>query len=141
MNRLAFDRFLASLPKTETHLHVEGALPWELLEQKYPDRFLTTPFFREPDFRYENFEQFESILIEHAMCWFDSVESYHEAAKVIFSKHLQQNVKYVETSFHAGMMEFLKLILLIKFLVVYLNSLLLQSTSSLLQKNFLHDQV
>jgi adenosine deaminase len=43
------------------------------------------------------------------MCWFDSVESYYEAAKVIFSKHLQQNVKYVETSFHAGMMEFLKL--------------------------------
>ncbi len=109
MNRLAFDRFLASLPKTETHLHVEGALPWELLEQKYPDRFLTVPFFREPGFRYENFEQFESILIEHAMCWFDSVESYYEAARVIFSKHLQQNVKYVETSFHAGMMEFLKL--------------------------------
>ncbi len=109
MNRLAFDRFLASLPKTETHLHVEGALPWELLEQKYPERFFQTPFFRKPEFRYDNFEQFESILIEHAMCWFDSVESYHEAAKVIFSKHLQQNVKYVETSFHAGMMEYLKL--------------------------------
>ena len=109
MNRLAFDRFLASLPKTETHLHIEGALPWELLQQKYPDRFLKTPTFRKPNFRYENFEQFESILIEHAMCWFDSVESYYEAAKVIFSKHLQQNVKYVETSFHAGMMEFLKL--------------------------------
>ncbi|MBT3667713.1 MAG: adenosine deaminase [Opitutae bacterium] len=109
MNCLAFDRFLASLPKTETHLHVEGALPWELLQQKNPDRFSKTPAFRKPDFRYENFEQFESILIEHAMCWFDSVESYYEAAKVIFSKHLQQNVKYVETSFHAGMMEFLKL--------------------------------
>ena len=37
------------------------------------------------DFRYRNFEQFESILIEHAMCWFDSAESYYEAAKVIFS--------------------------------------------------------
>jgi adenosine deaminase len=43
------------------------------------------------------------------MGWFDSAESYHEAAKVIFSKHIQQNVKYVETSFHAGMIEFLDL--------------------------------
>lgn len=109
MNLLDFDRFFASLPKTETHLHVEGALPWELLEQKYPERFLETPYFRKPKFRYENFEQFEKILIEHAMCWFDSAESYHEAAKIIFSNHLKQNVKYVETSFHAGMMEFLKL--------------------------------
>ena len=26
--------FIQSLPKTETHLHAEGALPWELLEKK-----------------------------------------------------------------------------------------------------------
>lgn len=105
----ALNRFLASLPKTETHLHVEGALPWELLVKKDPNRFSQIPAFREPSFRYDSFEQFEEILIEHAMCWFDSTESYHEAAKLIFSKHVQQNVKYVETSFHAGMMEFLKL--------------------------------
>jgi adenosine deaminase len=109
MNLSELQRFLANLPKTETHLHIEGALPWELLQEKDPLRFSSTPHFRASDFRYDSFEQFESILIEHAMCWFDSVESYHEAAKVIFAKHLEQNVKYVETSFHARMIEFLKL--------------------------------
>lgn len=109
MSPPALNQFLASLPKTETHLHIEGALPWELLIEKDPAKFNPVPFFHEPNFKYQSFEQFESILIEHAMGWFDSAESYHEAAKVIFSKHIQQNVKYVETSFHAGMIEFLKL--------------------------------
>ena len=100
---------IQSLPKTETHLHVEGALPWELLERKNPAKYSEQPVFRSEGFRYDSFEQFESILIDHALDWFDSPESYHEAAKLIFSKHLEQNVKYVETSFHAGMMEFLKI--------------------------------
>lgn len=101
--------FIQSLPKTETHLHVEGALPWELLEKKDPEKYLSQPAFRGEGFRYDSFEHFESILIDHALDWFDSPESYHEAAKLIFSKQVEQNVKYVETSFHAGMMEFLKI--------------------------------
>ena len=36
MNDLDFGNFLKSLPKTETHLHIEGALPWELLNKKDP---------------------------------------------------------------------------------------------------------
>jgi adenosine deaminase len=101
--------FIQSLPKTETHLHVEGALPWKLLEKKDPAKYSEQPAFRDEGFRYDTFEQFESILIDHALDWFDSPESYHEAAKLIFAKQVEQNVKYVETSFHAGMMEFLKL--------------------------------
>jgi adenosine deaminase len=101
--------FIQSLPKTETHLHVEGALPWELLERKDPGKYSEQPAFRDEGFRYDSFEQFESTLIGHALDWFDSPESYHEAATLIFSKHVEQNVKYVETSFHAGMMEFLKI--------------------------------
>jgi adenine deaminase len=100
---------IQSLPKTETHLHVEGALPWELLERKDPAKYSRQPVFRHEGFRYDSFEQFESILIEHALDWFDSPESYYEAASLIFSKQLEQNVKYVETSFHAGMMEFLEI--------------------------------
>ena len=101
-------QFINQLPKTETHLHIEGALPWHLLEQINPEKFSTVPFFREPDFRYDSFEQFETILIDHALAFFDSPESYYEASKVIFENHLKQNVKYVETSFHAGMIEYLK---------------------------------
>jgi adenosine deaminase len=102
-------QFIEKLPKTETHLHIEGALPWHLLELKNPQKFSTKPEFREDDFRYSSFEQFESILIDHALAFFDSPESYHSAAKSIFDIHLQQNVKYVEISFHAGMMEFLNI--------------------------------
>jgi len=109
MSSSALERFIKNVPKTETHLHIEGALPWELLQKLDTDSFNKIPFFRKKDFRYDSFEQFESILIEHAMHWFNSAESYYEAAKLIFKKHIEQNVKYVELSFHAGMIEFLKL--------------------------------
>ena len=77
--------------------------------KKVPRAFSNIPDFRKEGFRYDNFEQFESILIDHAMQWFDSPNSYHEAAKIIFESHVRQNVKYVEISFHAGMIEFLSI--------------------------------
>ncbi|MFP6886093.1 MAG: adenosine deaminase, partial [Opitutales bacterium] len=94
--------FIRALPKTETHLHIEGCLPWELLHDLYPDEFSDPPNFWADDFRYDSFEEFERILIEHAIRWFTTPDRYHEAAKVIFARHLEQNVRYVETSFHAG---------------------------------------
>ncbi|WPJ98047.1 adenosine deaminase [Coraliomargarita algicola] len=99
--------FIHRLPKTETHLHIEGALPYQLLQQLDPDKFQHSQPCWKPDFKWKCFEDFESHLIEHAMHWFTTPERYHEAAKVIFAGHLAQNVRYVETSFHAGMIEFL----------------------------------
>ena len=99
--------FIKALPKTETHLHVEGCLPWELLHGLHPDEFPEHPHFWGEDFRYQSFEEFESILISHAIRWFTTPERYHEAAKVIFEKLLGQGVRYVETSFHAGIIELL----------------------------------
>jgi adenosine deaminase len=101
--------FIHRLPKTETHLHVEGALPYELLQAMDPERFAEAPACWAPGFKWPNFEAFESHLIQHALEWFTTPERYYEAAKVIFQKHLDQNVRYVETSFHAGMIEFLKI--------------------------------
>ena len=49
-----------------------------------------------------------ALLIEHATLWFTTAERYHEAAKIVFADHLARNVRYVETSFHAGMIEFIK---------------------------------
>lgn len=100
-------KFIRALPKTETHLHIEGALPWEFLVRKDPVRFTDEPVFRSPDFRYDNFAQFESILIGHAMEIFSSPQDYHDVAKSIFNSLLDLNVRYLETSFHAGMIEFL----------------------------------
>lgn len=99
--------FIHRLPKTETHLHIEGALPYSLLQHLDPEKFAAPQACWAPDFKWPTFEAFEAHLIEHAVQWFTTPERYHEAAKVIFAGHLAQNVRYVETSFHAGIIEFL----------------------------------
>ncbi|MFT3781327.1 MAG: adenosine deaminase family protein [Nibricoccus sp.] len=96
----ALRSFIKALPKTETHLHIEGALPYELLHGWQPGRFPTTPPFRATSYRFANFPAFDEILLGHALPWFTSLERYHQAAKAIFARHLTQNVRYVETSFH-----------------------------------------
>lgn len=97
--------FVQSLPKTETHLHLEGALPLELLQRVRPE-FATPPASWAPDFKFRDFAHFERELLDMAFSWFTSPENYHEAAKLIFARHVAQNVKYVETSFASGVIEF-----------------------------------
>lgn len=99
--------FIQALPKTETHLHLEGALPYELLMAWKPDEYPPDPEFRRPSHRYATFPDFEGILLAHALPWFTSAERYHEAAKAIFAKHVAQNVRYVETSFHLPVTKFI----------------------------------
>lgn len=96
----ALRRFIRALPKTETHLHLEGALPYELLHAWRPERYPEAPLFRQPQFRYPSFPHFDEILLAHALPWFVSAERYHDAARAVFARHLEQNVRYVETSFH-----------------------------------------
>lgn len=99
--------FIQALPKTETHLHVEGALPYELLHEWKPKEYPAEPEFRRADYRYQTFPDFESILLNNALPWFDSAERYYQAAKVMFAKHVAQNVRYVETSFHLPVTKFI----------------------------------
>jgi adenosine deaminase len=99
--------FIHLLPKTETHLHIEGALPYELLQKLDPEKFSQQQACWAKDFKWKCFEDFEAHLIDHALQWFTKPERYYEAAQVIFAGHLAQNIPYVETSFHAGMIEFL----------------------------------
>jgi adenosine deaminase len=97
--------FVQSLPKTETHLHLEGALPFELLQRVRPE-FKSPPASWAPGFKFTDFAHFERELLHMAFSWFTSPEHYHEAAKLIFAQHVAQNVKYVETSFASGVIEF-----------------------------------
>ena len=99
--------FIHRLPKTETHLHIEGALPYELLQKLDPEKFSQQPECWSKGFKWKCFEDFEAHLIDHAVQWFTKPERYYVAAEVIFAGHLEQNIRYVETSFHAGMIEFL----------------------------------
>lgn len=100
--------FIQALPKTETHLHIEGALPYELLTSWDPEQWPPDPQFRARAYRYTTFPDFERILLDHALPWFTTAERYHEAAKVIFAKHVAQNVRYVETSFHLPVTQFIR---------------------------------
>src|SRR5580704_5311470 len=101
--------FIQSLPKTETHLHIEGALPYdEVLRTLDPDAFPADPEFRRRSHRYPSFPDFEQTLLSHALPWYTSAERYHEAARVIFAGHVRQNVRYVETSFHLHVTEFIR---------------------------------
>ena len=101
------EAFIRALPKTETHLHIEGALPYDLLTEADSVRFPANPYFRETSYRYPNFVDFENLLIDHAVQWFVSAERYHIACQRIFEALAAINVKYVETSFHLHMIEFI----------------------------------
>jgi adenosine deaminase len=105
----SLDAFIQALPKTETHLHIEGALPYDqLLRTLNPVEYGPDPDFRRRDYRYPTFPNFEETLLRHALPWYTSAERYHEAARVIFAEHVRQNVRYVETSFHLHVTEFIK---------------------------------
>lgn len=105
-DRGGLSALIGDLPKTETHLHIEGALPFSLIQQLDPARFDRPPPFWADDFRYPSFENFEQTLLDHAVLWYTSAQRYHEAARVIFAELREQNVRYVETSFHLGIIEF-----------------------------------
>jgi len=103
-------KFLRGLPKTETHLHMEGALPWELLNGVAADRFGAPPASWGDQFRFPDFAHFEKELLEMAFAFFSSPDRYHEAAVAVFRRLAEEeNVRYVETSFASGMVEFAQL--------------------------------
>ena len=94
--------FVQSLPKTETHLHLEGACPVELVQRAMPGKYNAMPPMWDDAFRYRDFGHFMEIYADIATAVFDSAEAYHEAAKTILRNCAGQNVRYVETSFHLG---------------------------------------
>jgi adenosine deaminase len=99
--------FVARLPKTETHLHIEGALPYELLQTLDPVKYAAQPRSWAPDFRFRDFDEFNELILGLAVPWYTSAARYHEAARRIFAGLQAQNVRYVETSFHLGIVEFI----------------------------------
>jgi adenosine deaminase len=100
-------RFIRRLPKTETHLHLEGALPYELLQRLDPARFARTPDSWDPGYRFGSFGDFDNLIIDLLSPWFVSAERYHEAAALVFRRLAEQNVRYVETSFHLPIVQFI----------------------------------
>jgi adenosine deaminase len=101
--------FIFSLPKTETHLHIEGSLPWSLLQDANPGKYQATPASWAPDFRFRDFAHFESELLGYAGDFFTSAQRYHDCARAVFKNSLARNVRYMEVSFASGCIDFMNL--------------------------------
>jgi adenosine deaminase len=99
--------FIQRLPKTETHLHIEAALPFDLLQSLGDPRFAKPPASWAPDFRFRDFTEFDTQILSMLVPWFTSAERYHASARRTFALLREQNVRYVETSFHLGILEFI----------------------------------
>jgi adenosine deaminase len=101
--------YIKALPKTETHLHLEGALPWSLLQATHPGKYANPPASWAPDFRFRDFAHFETELLGYAGDFFTSAQRYHECAQAIFADRLARNIRYMEISFASGCMDFMNL--------------------------------
>jgi len=102
--------FLAALPKTETHLHIEGALPWHLIHELHPERFPEPPQSWRDDYKFPSFDVFEAELLEMAGAWYSSPDRYHVAAcEILRVLRHEHNVRYLETSFASGVIEYFQL--------------------------------
>ena len=101
--------FIDQLPKTENHLHIEGALPWELLCDANPHKYSTPPASWKSDFRFRDFAHFESELLGYAGDYFHSAQRYHDCAHAVFARSTASNVHYMEVSFASGCIDFMNL--------------------------------
>ncbi|MEO0795147.1 MAG: adenosine deaminase [Verrucomicrobiota bacterium] len=96
--------FIRALPKTETHLHIEGGLPLPLLQEVWPHQQEIESWA--DDFKYDDFAHFETQLLEMVFAFYTSPEQYYRSAKYQFERHLELGVRYVECSFASGVVEF-----------------------------------
>lgn len=104
-----FESSIIKAPKAEFHLHIEGALPLNLLA-KIDSKFEvdTLPTWNN-SFRFADFSHFDETLLGMAVPFYNTPERYAEASEVIFKKMLAQNIKYAEVSFASGIVQFLKI--------------------------------
>lgn len=104
---MELDEFLRALPKTETHLHFEGSLMPDVLQRWRPEVYSEPLPFQDPRYRYSSFADFDSHLLGHAVPFLTNAERYHENAVALFASHVEENVKYVEVSFHLPVIQFI----------------------------------
>lgn len=93
--------FIQALPKAELHLHLEGAVPWEMVQAQVTVWPSPPPWWA-TDYRFDNFSHFAQIIRQCYENTLTSVENYNLAAQGIFKSLAAQSVRYVELSFSRG---------------------------------------
>ena len=92
--------FIDALPKAELHLHLEGAIPWEMVRADAA----VPPFLPSwaPGYRFESFSEFARVLRGCYEPVLTDPSRYHTAAAGIFRDLVAQRVRYVELSYSLG---------------------------------------
>ena len=80
-----------------------------MLQATHPEKYSSPPASWATDFRFRNFAHFEAELLGYAADFFNSPDRYHACAKAVFADALSRNVRYIETSFASGCIDFLNL--------------------------------
>lgn len=93
--------FIQALPKAEMHLHIEGAVPWDMVQAQA--RLLPSPPpWWATDYRFDSFRHFADTIRQCYESTLTSIDSYYSAARGVFKSLAAQNVRYVELSFSLG---------------------------------------
>ena len=93
--------FIQALPKAEMHLHIEGAVPWDMVQAQARPLPSPPPWWA-TDYRFDSFSHFADTIRQCYANTLTSIESYYSAAQGIFKNLAAQNVRYVEISFSLG---------------------------------------
>jgi adenosine deaminase len=96
--------FVQRLPKTETHLHLDGACPFDLLHEFNPVKYAEPPPFWDEHFRYKSFTHFTDEFRNYCGDYFTSAERFHAVAQRVLATCAEQNCRYVETSFNFSLL-------------------------------------
>ena len=92
--------FVASIPKTETHLHLEGSVSFEQLHAFDPERYPEPPPFWDPGYRFDGFMHFQSMFDHWIIPYHTSADHYQRTARHVFAECRRRGCRYVETSVH-----------------------------------------
>ena len=89
--------FVQALPKAELHLHLEGAVPWEMVRAHTLD-LPARPQWSADGFRFDDFTQFRGAVQTCMGCLADA-HAYGAVARAVVLDLRAQNVRYVEIAF------------------------------------------
>jgi adenosine deaminase len=96
------DNFIHALPKAETHLHLEGAIPWVLARQYSNEALPEIPAWLSDDYRFPDFDDFRDAMRPGIVNVLTSVDNYVKVAAAHFEQLVAQNARYCEISVGVG---------------------------------------
>lgn len=97
---------LATMPKAELHVHLEGASRWNTIREALHRHIGVTlpqsPHFYAPEFRFADFAEFLGCFRNYIYPWLQAPSGYAELIQDVVDLLVAQRIRYVELNFNAG---------------------------------------